>query len=171
MCGLGSRDSLRLEAGLCLYGNELNENISPIQANLGWAIPKSRIKQGGFKGHKRILYEINNGVNKKRVGIKLKSKSILRSHMTLHDNKESKIGEITSGGFSPSLNISIAMAYIDTKTLNEEIPINCLIRNYMEEVEIKKIVTKGDQIQDKRLSDLGGKGLFSKIIENKNLSV
>ena len=139
LCGLGSRDSLRLEAGLCLYGNELNENISPIQANLGWAIPKSRIKQGGFKGHKRILNEINNGVNKKRVGIKLKSKSILRSHMTLHDNKEFKIGEITSGGFSPSLNISIAMAYIDTNIISEPIAINCLIRNNMEEVEITNL--------------------------------
>ena len=139
LCGLGSRDSLRLEAGLCLYGNELNENISPIQANLGWAIPKSRIKQGGFNGHKRILNEIYNGVSKKRVGIKLKSKSILRSHMTLHDNKESKIGEITSGGFSPSLNISIAMAYIDTNIISEPIAINCLIRNNMEEVEITNL--------------------------------
>jgi len=139
LCGLGSRDSLRLEAGFCLYGNELNENISPIQANLGWAIPKSRIKQGGFKGHKRILNEINNGVNKKRVGIKLKNKSILRSHMTLHDNKEYKIGEITSGGFSPSLNISIAMAYIDTNIISEPIAINCLIRNNMEKVEITNL--------------------------------
>ncbi len=139
LCGLGSRDSLRLEAGLCLYGNELNENISPIQANLGWAIPISRIKQGGFKGHKRILNEINNGVSKKRVGIKLKSNSILRSHMTLHDNNEYKIGEITSGGFSPSLNISIAMAYIDTNIITKQIAINCLIRNNMEEVEITNL--------------------------------
>ena len=139
LCGLGSRDSLRLEAGLCLYGNELNENISPIQANLGWAIPKSRIQEGGFNGHQRILNEINNGVNKKRVGIKSKSKSILRSHMTLHDKNEFKIGEITSGGFSPSLKTSIAMAYIDTNIISDSLVINCLIRNKMEEVIITKL--------------------------------
>ena len=136
---MGSRDSLRLEAGLCLYGNELNENISPIQANLGWAIPKSRIQRGGFNGYERILNEINNGVRKQRVGIKSKSKSILRSRMTLHNKKDYKIGEITSGGFSPSLNTSIAMAYINMNIINDSEEVNCLIRNNMEEVEITKL--------------------------------
>ena len=139
LCGLGSRDSLRLEAGLCLYGNEINENISPIQADLEWAIPKSRIQEGGFNGHKRILKEINNGINIRRVGMISKSKSILRSHMKLFDNKEFKIGEITSGGFSPSLNTSIAMAYITTNNISDSLIINCLIRKNMEQIEITQL--------------------------------
>ena len=85
------------------------------------------------------MNEINNGVDKKRVGIKLKSRSILRSNMTLYNKKNYKIGKITSGGFSPSLNTSIGMAYINTNIINESEEVKCLIRNNMEEVEIIKL--------------------------------
>ena len=68
--GLGARDTLRLEAGLCLYGNELNETISPIEANLKWAISKNRLKQGGFAGYDRIIDELQSGTSQTRIGIK-----------------------------------------------------------------------------------------------------
>ena len=138
-CGLGCRDSLRLEAGLCLYGNELNETISPIEANLKWAISRSRLKQGNFIGYDRIIEEIQFGTSQTRIGIKSINKSILRSHMTLHNSKGTTIGEITSGGFSPSLNLSIAMAYIKKDYLKPSNEIYCLIRGNMDLINISKL--------------------------------
>ena len=138
-CGLGSRDSLRLEAGLCLYGNELTEEISPIEANLKWAIPKSRLYKGNFLGSKRILNDIQNGTIQKRIGVKSLTKSIIRSKMTLHNNKGQKIGRITSGGFSPSLNISIGMGYLENKYLKNKSDIFCLIRDKLEIVKITNL--------------------------------
>jgi len=138
-CGLGCRDSLRLEAGLCLYGNELNETISPIEANLKWAISRSRLKQGNFIGYDRIIEEIRFGTSQTRIGIKSINKSILRSHMTLHNSKGTTIGEITSGGFSPSLNLSIAMAYIKKDYLKSSNEIYCLIRGNMDLINISKL--------------------------------
>ena len=138
-CGLGCRDTLRLEAGLCLYGNELNETISPIEANLKWAISQSRLKQDDFFGYKRIIQEIQSGTNHIRIGIKSISKSILRKNMILADNNGNKIGKITSGGFSPSLNISIGMAYIKNNYLKESNEIYCFIRDKLEIVKISNL--------------------------------
>ena len=139
LCGLGSRDSLRLEAGLSLYGNELNESITPIEANLKWAISKIRLKQGGFAGYDRIIDELRSGTLQTRIGIKSINKSILRSHMSLHNNDGIKVGQITSGGFSPSLNLSIAMAYINKDYLKLSDEIYCLIRGNMELINISKL--------------------------------
>ena len=139
LCGLGCRDSLRLEAGLCLYGNELNETISPIEANLKWAISKNRLKQGGFAGYDRIIDELRFGTSQTRIGIKSTNKSILRSHMTLHNNNGIKIGVITSGGFSPSLNLSIAMAYVNKDYLKSSDEIYCSIRGNMDLINISKL--------------------------------
>ena len=83
LCGLGCRDSLRLEAGLSLYGNELSEDITPVEANLSWAISNSRMISGGFNGYKIISKQIQEGITSKRIGILSKSKSILRSKMNL----------------------------------------------------------------------------------------
>ena len=138
-CGLGCRDSLRLEAGLCLYGNELDETVSPIEANLKWAISKSRLEQGGFVGYQKIIQEIQTGPSRIRIGIKSINKSILRSHMTLHDNEGITVGKITSGGFSPSLNLSIAMAYIQKDYLKLSKEIYCSIRGKKELIEISKL--------------------------------
>ena len=138
-CGLGCRDSLRLEAGLCLYGNELNENISPIEANLKWAIAKSRLKDGNFLGYKRIIREIQSGPSRIRIGIKSINKSILRPLMILLDHANNKIGEITSGGFSPSLNLSIAMGYINSDYLKSSKEIYCSIRGNMDLINISKL--------------------------------
>tara|TARA_Y100000590_G_scaffold72474_1_gene79600 strand:- start:4050 stop:5183 length:1134 start_codon:yes stop_codon:yes gene_type:complete len=134
-CGLGSRDSLRLEAGLSLYGHELNENLSPVEANLTWAINKIRLELNNFNGSQIIINQISKGIQKVKIGIKSKSKSILRSKMTLLNNENNEIGYITSGGFSPTLSTSIAIAYVDKNFYNNKLPIYCNIRNQNEEVD------------------------------------
>ena len=139
LCGLGCRDSLRLEAGLSLYGNELYEAITPVEANLSWAISKERMKLGGFNGHQIISKQKEDGVSQKRVGILSKSKSILRSKMKLFNEYNQNIGTITSGGYSPTLNSSIAMAYINRIFLKNSSKILCSIRNNLEEVELAKL--------------------------------
>ena len=138
LCGLGARDSLRLEAGLCLYGHELNENISPIEANLNWAINKQRLKDENLNGHKILLNQFNNGTVKNKIALKCLSKSILRNNMKLLDNKNNEIGYITSGAYSPTLKSSIAIGYINKK-LENSTKIFTLIRNNIEELEIVKL--------------------------------
>ena len=139
LCGLGSRDTLRLEAGLSLYGNELTEDLTPVEANLTWAIAKSRFILGDFNGFETISNQIKNGISQKRIGIKSKAKSILRSNMKIYNENEKNIGKITSGGFSPTLNISIAIAYIDKFVSKKADKLYCLIRNNLEEIEITKL--------------------------------
>ncbi len=98
VCGLGARDSLRLEAGLCLYGNDIDETTSPIEAGLIWSISKRRRAEGGFPGAARIQSEISNGVSRKRVGIKPDGRAPARAgtEITSIDNKV--LGTLTSGG-------------------------------------------------------------------------
>ena len=139
LCGLGSRDTLRLEAGLSLYGNELSENLTPVEANLTWAIAKSRLITGDFNGFETISNQIVNGTTQKRVGIQSKNKSILRSQMEIYNKYKKNIGKITSGGFSPTLNISIAIAYIDKFVSEKTDKLYCLIRNNFEEIELTKL--------------------------------
>lgn len=116
--GLGARDSLRLEAGLCLYGNDVDTTTSPVEAALEWAIQKGRRKggarAGGFPGAERILDELENGVPRRRVGLRPEGKAPVRAHAILYatDSLESPIGEVTSGGFGPSLDAPVAMGYV-----------------------------------------------------------
>ena len=111
MIGLGARDTLRLEAGLCLYGHDLDENTSPIEANLKWAISKSKINEK-FPGSEFIKKQYNEGVSKLRVGIKPETKVIARESTKIFDEKDNEIGKVTSGTFGPSVNGPIAMGYI-----------------------------------------------------------
>ncbi len=111
MIGLGARDTLRLEAGLCLYGHDLDENTSPIEANLKWAISKSKINEN-FPGSDFIKKQYNEGVSKLRVGIKPETKVIARESTKIFDEKDNEIGKVTSGTFGPSVNGPIAMGYI-----------------------------------------------------------
>ena len=113
--GLGARDTLRLEAGLCLYGHDLNEKINPIEANLKWAIAKRRREEGGFNGWKKIKELIANGSNKKRVGILPEGRVIARENTKVFSDQGEEIGLITSGTFGPSVNASVAMGYINSK--------------------------------------------------------
>jgi aminomethyltransferase len=112
--GLGARDTLRLEAGLCLYGHELNEEINPIEANLKWAIAKKRREEGGFNGWKKIKNNIEKGTSKFRVGILPDSKIIAREGTKIFSTEDKEIGTITSGTFGPSVNASVAMGYVSS---------------------------------------------------------
>ena len=111
LIGLGARDTLRLEAGLCLYGHDLNEKISPIEANLKWAISKNRINSN-FPGSNIIKKQIDEGVEKIRVGIKPEIKVIAREKTKIFDQNDKLIGNITSGTFGPSVQGPIAMGYV-----------------------------------------------------------
>ena len=111
LIGLGARDTLRLEAGLCLYGNDLNEKISPIEANLKWAISKNRINSS-FPGSSIIKKQIDKGVEKIRVGIKPETKVIAREKTKIFDQNDKLIGNVTSGTFGPSVQGPIAMGYV-----------------------------------------------------------
>ena len=112
--GLGARDSLRVEAGLCLYGQELNEVTTPIEAGLLWTIPKTRRKSGGFAGDKKIIQQIQEGVSKKLVGLLPEGKIPVRQDAPLSSFSGESIGKVTSGVFSPSLSVPIAMGYVQS---------------------------------------------------------
>ena len=112
--GLGARDTLRLEAGLCLYGHDLNEKINPIEANLKWAIAKRRREEGGFNGWEKIKELISKGSNKKRVGILPEGRIIARENTKIFSAQDEEIGVVTSGTFGPSVNASVAMGYINS---------------------------------------------------------
>jgi len=112
--GLGARDTLRLEAALHLYGNDLDENTTPIEAGLSWSIPKD--KKEYYNGKETIMHQLANGVTKKLIGLKMLDKSIARHEYEVYFKGE-KIGHITSGAPSPTLGANIALAYV--KNLNE----------------------------------------------------
>ena len=110
--GLGARDTLRLEAGLCLYGNDIDESTTPVAADLAWTIQKRRREQGGFAGAAVIQRELALGTARRRVGIKPEGRQIARAHTPIVDAAGKEIGMVTSGGFSPSLEGAIAMGYV-----------------------------------------------------------
>ncbi|MFC3692318.1 glycine cleavage system aminomethyltransferase GcvT [Chenggangzhangella methanolivorans] len=118
--GLGARDSLRLEAGLCLYGSDMDEDVTPIEASLGWAISPSRrpggAREGGFPGADRILLELAEGAPRRRVGLLAEGRVPVRASAELFSaNVGSElVGRVTSGGFGPSLNAPVAMGYVST---------------------------------------------------------
>jgi aminomethyltransferase len=109
--GLGARDSLRLEAGLPLYGHDLDPAIDPVEAGLTFAIQKRRREEGGFMGADRIQKAFRDGTAQKRVGLIIEGRLPAREGATIHQNGQ-QIGRVTSGGFSPSLNHAIAMGYV-----------------------------------------------------------
>ncbi|SDI15817.1 glycine cleavage system aminomethyltransferase GcvT [Salipiger marinus] len=117
--GLGARDSLRLEAGLCLYGHDIDSTTSPAEAGLGWAIQKLRraggAREGGFPGADRILTELAQGAQRRRVGLRPEGRAPMREGVTLYAEAEggAALGQVTSGGFGPSTGTPIAMGYVD----------------------------------------------------------
>ena len=128
LIGLGARDTLRLEAGLCLYGHELSTETTPIEANLKWAISKERLNNGGFIGSQNIISQINDGAKKIRVGIKPEGRLIAREKTKVYDENEQMIGEITSGTFCPSVNGPIAMGFVDREFSKKETKILLEVR-------------------------------------------
>lgn len=116
--GLGARDSLRLEAGLCLYGHDMNTDTSPIQASLLWAISRVRradgARAGGFPGAEQIFAQQQAGVDRKRVGLLPQERTPVREGTQIVDAEDNVIGTVCSGGFGPSLGGPLAMAYLDS---------------------------------------------------------
>ena len=107
--GLGARDTLRLECALHLYGNDLDENTTPIEAGLSWSVPKDKIAD--YNGKDVIMEQVKNGVEKKLIGIKMTSRAVPRHECEVYFNGE-KVGHVTSGSFAPSLNETIALCYV-----------------------------------------------------------
>jgi len=110
--GLGARDSLRLEAGLCLYGNDIDTSTTPVEAGLTWSIGKRRRSEGGFPGAETILRQISEGADRKRVGIRPEGRAPAREGTEILDANGTAIGKITSGGFGPSVGGPVAMGYV-----------------------------------------------------------
>ncbi len=112
--GLGARDSLRLEAGLPLYGHDLDETTTPVMADLSFAVSKRRRGDGGFPGASRIVGELDSGPVQKRVGFEVEGRQPVREGGRILDGEGNEVGRVTSGGFSPSLERPIGMGYVAT---------------------------------------------------------
>jgi len=126
--GLGARDSLRLEAGLCLYGHDIDEETTPIEAGLGWIVAKRRRAAGGFPGAATILRQLSEGVARWRVGIRPEDRAIARADTVILDAAGAEIGTVTSGGFSPVLNAPIAMGYVAAACAAPGTPVGLRVR-------------------------------------------
>jgi glycine cleavage system T protein (aminomethyltransferase) len=111
--GLGARDSLRLEAGLCLYGHDIDETAGPVEAGLLWTISKRRREEGGFLGHKQVSQAIEIGPLRRRAGFLIEGRVLAREGAMIVAPAGQTIGRITSGGFAPSLGRPVAMGYVD----------------------------------------------------------
>ena len=126
--GLGARDSLRLEAGLCLYGHDIDETTDPISANLAWAIGKRRKTEKNFPAAEKIMGLLLDGASRKRVGIRPDSKAPAREGTEITDKSGRTVGVITSGGFGPSLNAPVAMGYVESTLAADGAEIFLMVR-------------------------------------------
>jgi len=126
--GLGARDSLRLEAGLCLYGHDIDATTSPVEAGLAWSMPKRRRSEGGFPGADRIQDELANGPKRKRVGIRPDGRAPAREGTQILALTGDHVGVVTSGGFGPSVGAPIAMGYVAADRAEVGTPVNLMVR-------------------------------------------
>ena len=126
--GLGARDSLRLEAGLCLYGHDIDITTSPVEAGLLWSISKRRRDGGGFPGTARIQREIADGPARKRVGILPEGRAPAREGTPITDAAGHPVGMVTSGGFGPSLNGPLAMGYVEAQAASVGTQLHLVVR-------------------------------------------
>ncbi len=141
--GLGARDSLRLEAGLCLYGHDINAATTPVEASLLWAISKVRrgegARAGGFPGAERIFAQQRDGVARKRVGLLPQERIPVREGAVLVDANGTTIGQVTSGGFAPSLGAPVAMGYVDSAQATPGTSVWALVRDKQVAVSVGKM--------------------------------
>ena len=126
--GLGARDSLRLEAGLCLYGHDMTRETNPVEANIAFAIGKRRRAEGGFPGAEKILADLKQGPKRLRVGILPEGRAPAREGAEILSEQGKKIGQITSGGFAPSLGRPIAMGYVERDFAASDTPVAVVVR-------------------------------------------
>ena len=137
--GLGARDSLRLEAGLCLYGNDIDQGTSPVEASLGWAMQKRRKEEGGFPGAARIQRELAEGASRKLVGVKPTGRAPAREGVEIQCAEGNAIGAITSGGFGPSVGGPVAMGYVAAGHAEPGEKVNLIIRGKAQPAEIASL--------------------------------
>lgn len=141
--GLGARDSLRLEVGLCLYGHELSPEITPSEASLNWAISKARradgTRPGGFAGAEVILEQMQTGVSRKRVGLKPLGKMPVRDGVELFDKNGNAIGSVTSGGYGASFGGPVAMGLVTVENAEIGHTLIAKVRNKDVEMEVVKL--------------------------------
>jgi aminomethyltransferase len=126
--GLGARDSLRLEAGLCLYGHDIDQTTDPVEAGLLWSISKRRREQGGFFGYEHIKRAIVQGPTRRRAGFLLEGKAPAREGADITTLEGKIIGRLTSGGFAPSLGRPVAMGYIDAASATPGTQVSLMVR-------------------------------------------
>lgn len=127
--GLGARDTLRLEAGLCLYGHDIDETTTPVEAALAWTIGRGRRASGDFPGAAAILRQLREGPARKRVGIRPDGRAPAREGTAITDPKGNPIGQVTSGGFGPSVGAPIAMGYVAAAHAAEGMALSLLVRD------------------------------------------
>jgi aminomethyltransferase len=127
--GLGARDTLRLEAGLCLYGHDIDQTTTPVEAGLSWTIAKRRRAEGGFPGAPTLLRQLAEGPSRQRVGIRPDGRAPAREGTAILDPAGNPVGRITSGGFGPSLGAPIAMGYVDAAHRAEGSPLALIVRD------------------------------------------
>ncbi|MGQ0656892.1 MAG: glycine cleavage system aminomethyltransferase GcvT [Chromatiales bacterium] len=140
--GLGARDSLRLEAGMCLHGHDIDATTTPVEANLGWAIPPSRREgacTGGFPGSEVILPQLREGASRKRVGLIPEGRIPVREGAELLTNEGEPLGRVTSGGFSPTLNRPIAMGYVNTAASAAGTPLGTSVRSKPVAIQVARL--------------------------------
>jgi aminomethyltransferase len=129
LIGLGARDSLRLEAGLCLYGHDIDTTTSPVEAALTWSIGKRRREQGGFPGAARVQREIAEGPARRRVGIKPDGRAPAREGTEIKSAEGATIGKVTSGGFGPTVNGPVSMGYVVHGFAEPGTPVQLIVRD------------------------------------------
>ncbi len=134
--GLGARDSLRLEAGMCLYGHDIDETTSPVEADLMFAVGKRRREAGDFKGADRVLNEIANGTTRKRVCLKLNGRAPAREGAEIQSPDGKTIGTLTSGGYAPTVGGPIGMGYVETEFSETGKSVNIMVRGKALEAEV-----------------------------------
>ncbi len=137
--GLGARDSLRLEAGLCLYGHDIDTSTSPIEAGLIWSIQKNRREGGKYLGAKRVEDEIKTKPSRKLVGILPEGRAPAREHTEIQDMDGKTIGEITSGGFGPTYGGPVAMGYVARKFAKAGTPVQLIVRGKARPAKVAKM--------------------------------
>jgi aminomethyltransferase len=127
--GLGARDTLRLEAGLCLYGHDIDETTTPIEAGLAWTIGKRRRAEGGFAGAATVLRQLAEGPHRRRVGIRPDGRAPAREGAAIVDPSGIPIGQVTSGGFGPSVGGPVAMGYVEAAHAAEGTALALVVRD------------------------------------------
>jgi aminomethyltransferase len=140
--GLGARDSLRLEAGLCLYGHDMDVNTTPVEASLAWALSKARradgARPGGYPGAEVILHQLAEGVARKRVGLLVKDRMPVREGAELVDAEGRVVGKVTSGGFGPTIGAPVAMGYVAFEQSKLGTSLQAIVRGKPVPVEVAK---------------------------------